>query len=99
MKLKLTRSQFTAIYNLLKSHLVELKPHGIEAVMLHDILMGIYEKFYYRDFDIKKKYSVPLTDAQACAFYFYFSRVNLEELTYEKTLVQTINNQIHQKYA
>ena len=100
MNLKLSKSEFFSLYLLLETSIADVRPKGIEATALHGLLHGIYKKFYIRAFVTRDKYSVTITDAEACAFYMFFSKHGLKgENTHAINLVIQINSSIHQKFS
>lgn len=101
MNLKLTHSQFFALYDLLQKMVIAAKPSGITAKLLHSILISVYKKFYTKAFDKnKKQYSVSLNDEEACAWWLFFDACPLpDNMKFEINLVGTISNSIHQKFA
>ena len=101
MKLKFSRTQFTALYDLLQQMVIAARPKGIETKLLHAILVDVYKTFYKKAFDLnKRQYSITMADHEACAFWLFFQKFTIpEEMTFERNLVNTISNQIHQKYS
>jgi hypothetical protein len=106
MNLKLTNKQFFKLYDLLEETVLRIRPTGISGHLYHSVLIGVYKKFYskafYRDL---KKYSVNLTDEEACAWYLFFSSIEIpvdadkHEQVFKTSLLQTINLNIHQKFS
>ncbi len=100
MKLKLTYSQFTALYKLLNAVCTGINPKGIEAHVLHGVLFRIYKKFYIKAIKVKKKYTVSIESDEACAFLMFFGKFDLWEQDVQTiNLVRQINNDVTQKYA
>ncbi len=101
MKLKLNKSQFIALYELLQSAVANITVTGIEAKLIHAIMQDVYRKFYVRAFDVQKRiYTIKLSECEACAWYLFFSRFQLpQEAVFEANLLHIINNDIHQKYT
>ncbi|MFT3750934.1 MAG: hypothetical protein QM768_21650 [Agriterribacter sp.] len=100
MKHKLTRSEFHALHCLLKVVIERPAPAGMSNVMFYDILKGLYKKFYIRAMDLKKTYTISFTASECCAFYFVFSQIQIKTMGgFEANLIQTICNQINQRYA
>lgn len=101
MKLKLTKAQFKALYALFQRFIVHADAKTLEAKLLRAVLFGIYKKMYDKDINDKQKYSITLKDAEALAFWIFFNKYFYfpAEMIYESNLVQTINNNIHQKFS
>lgn len=99
MKFKLTKTEFKSIHDLLQQITLLIKPQGIEQILLHSLLFSIYKKLYSKALDTKKQYSFSLSDEQACAWYLFFSKTNVEMDDYTVNMVLRINNSIHQKFA
>jgi hypothetical protein len=100
MKLKMTKEEFTALYRLLQHMVQKEVPPGIEITLLYSVLFSVYVKFYKKAIEEKKKYSVTLEDHEACAWWMFFDRFPIpEHMVFERNLLQTINNSIHQKFA
>lgn len=100
MKLKLNKSQFFQIYSILQKDIATADPKGIPATVVHSGMMNVYKKFYQKAFDSsKKKYNVTLSDAEACAWWLFFQKYPFSpDQLYEQTIIQSINNSIHQEY-
>lgn len=100
MKLKLTYSEFNALYQLLAQVCTGIKPAGIEAQVLHGVLFRMYKRFYVKAIKVKKSYSISIEADEACAFWMFFSKFNMQGQELHTTnLVLQLNNSIHQKYA
>lgn len=99
MKMKLTYIQFMALYGILKTIAVSVMPSDIEARRDHVIILCIYQKFYAKAWEKKKKYSISLKPHEAMTWFIYFSVHNLDNATLEGNVLNTINNIIHQKFA
>jgi hypothetical protein len=101
MKLKLTKAQFKALYALFQHMIVGAKPKGLEARLLRALLFNIYEKMYKKAIDEKTRYSLSLSEEEALAFWVFFNKFNYipVEMIFEANLVQTICNNIHQKFS
>jgi hypothetical protein len=100
MKLKLTAAEFHALYAFFEHMIKDARPDGMNAKMLHSILMEIYEKMYRKAFKKKSSYSVLLKDFEAVGFYMFFSKYSIDpEMVFEANLIRTINNSIHQKLS
>lgn len=100
MKLKLNKVQFFQICAILQRDIATAHPKGIPATVVHTVMMNVYKKFYQKAFDSnKKKYSITLTDAEACAWWLFFQQYPFSPgQLYEQTIIQCINNSIHQQY-
>lgn len=99
MKLKLTYSEFMALYGLF-NHQIIGHPHiNVHARLMYSLLMGVYKKLHAKSIERKKKYSIELKEAEALAFWIYFNQCYIlpAEMIYEANLIDTINNSIHQK--
>lgn len=100
MKLKLTQSEFSALYTLLAAICTGISPKGIEAQVLHGVLCRLYKKFYVKNFRPKKKYGISIEADEACAFHMFISRYGLSGYdTFTHNLVHQLTNSIHQKYS
>lgn len=106
MKIKLTHTQFLTLFSIFKMLCGEGQgfspaPASFEARLMLAILHGIYKQLYKKAIDRKKKYTLILTEQEALAFWIFFSKYDFldDEAVFEKTLVQTLNNGIHQKFA
>lgn len=102
MKLKITSSQFSSLLNLFHSlcGIDVLPPKSFEGKLLLAILSGIYKQLYKKAVDKKKKYTVTLSEQEALAFFIFFKKQHIlpGDAVYEANLLDTICNQIHQKY-
>lgn len=101
MKLRLSKIQFFALYDLLQSMIIAANPKGIEARLLHSILIGVYKKFYTKAFNKdKRSYTIKLNDEEACSWWLFFSKCQFKrDMVFETALIIKINNTIHQKFA
>jgi hypothetical protein len=105
MKIKLTQTQFLTLFSIFKMICGEgqvAPSSNFEMRLFLAILNGIYKQLYKKAIDKKKKYTVSLSEQEALAFWIFFSRTYdlfAEDAILETTLVQTINNAIHQKFA
>lgn len=100
MKLRLTKAQFKALYALFLRIINHAEVNSIEARLLRRLLFSIYEKMYQKAIDEKPKYTITLSEEQALAFWLFFNKFYLpEEMMYETNLIQTISNNIHQKFS
>lgn len=99
MTLKLSSSEFTALHFLLQKCIDQVNPKGIQTVLLHGVLTGLYKKFYIRAFEKKNRYTVHFSSHEACAFFMFFSLYPMDdEDLFTVNLVMTINRTIHQKF-
>lgn len=100
MKLKLSKLQFLQINAILQKEIAAAQPKGIPATVIHAVMMNVYKKFYQKAIDTnKKKYNITLTDAEACAWWLFFQKYQFTpDQFFEHTIIQTINNSIHQHY-
>lgn len=100
IKLTLTANEFRALYSLIQQVVLGAKPKGMEAVLLHGVLHGIYKKFYTKAFAVKKQNTITLTDDQTCAFCMFFLRYPMIDVPeYTVNLVHSINLSIQQKFS
>jgi hypothetical protein len=104
MKIKLSLNQFTTLFNIFTSTVGEdeLPPaDNFEARLLLAILQGIWKQLYKKRIDVKKKYSLTLSEQEALAFWIFFNKFEVLpiEAVYERTIVQMICNSIHQKFT
>lgn len=102
MKIKLTRSQFDALYPLVETNLkefIEGKKRGMIAVIITDVLQSVFVKFYKQNAFSKDKYSINLTPSEACALYLYFEKLEVGFDHYVSTIIRTILTDIHKKYS
>ncbi|MGQ0738259.1 MAG: hypothetical protein ACT4OJ_04295 [Bacteroidota bacterium] len=100
MKLKLTYSEFQALYNLLALVCTAITPRGIESQVLHGVLFRMYRRFYTKAIKVKKKYTIGIEADEACAFWMFFGRYDMwQQDEFTRNLVLQLNNSIHQKYS
>lgn len=100
MKLKLTYSEFNALYQLLAAICTGIKPAGIEAQVLHGVLFRMYRRFYTKAIKVKKKYAITIEADEACAFWIFFGKYDMyQQDDFTRNLVRQLNNSIHQKYS
>lgn len=99
MKLKLSHSEFTSLYEMLKDVVEEtgFKPLSNDA-LYHIILVGLYKKFYRRAIEKMKQYNISLEPQEAIAFYRVFVDGSYIPGLFEANLVQQILNNIHQQF-
>ncbi|MBN8668739.1 MAG: hypothetical protein J0M30_14675 [Chitinophagales bacterium] len=100
MKLKLTRSEFEALFKSLDNVVNQPRPRGIQAVAIHGLLNSLWKKFYLRAAEKRNKYSVQISDEQACAFYLYFTRVDPDTLDmFTANVINQLTMKIHQQFS
>lgn len=100
MKWKLNYSEFLVLLTLLQHVCTSITPSGIQANVLHGTLTRLYKKFYLRNLIKRNKYTITVTDDEACAFYMFFIKYNLSgEEIFTINLVSQINGSINKKYA
>lgn len=101
MKLKLTRSQFDALYSIFdtiidNTHYLD----GMQAKLLYSLLYGTFLKLHKKTVEKKLEYTLTLTDQEAIGFWLFFEKYPLNaSLPFEVNLIQTISNAIHQKFS
>lgn len=102
MKLKLTYTEFTALYNLL-SAIINLKvsnnSYGDKLCMA--LLAKTYTRFYKKAVFKKPDYKVSLPAEEALNWYCFFMspkvQLPLQDM-HINNLIRTINHNIHQQY-
>lgn len=100
MKLKLTLGEFTALYNLFGQLINSMKPADMLDMLLMAGIVSAYQKMYNKAFAVKQQYSIKLSTEEALAFWNFFHEHPLPAaLVFEINLVQTISNDILQKYT
>jgi hypothetical protein len=104
MKIKLTNNQFTTLFNIFQMLCGDKEvpaPESFEARLMLAILHGIYKQLYKKAVDRKKKYAISMSEQEALAFWIFFSKYEFleQEAVFERNLIQTILNGIHQKYT
>jgi len=100
MKLKLTYSQFTELYNLFSVVVNHYAPKSIEQKLLFALMRSIYKKLYSQNLEVKKKYTVKCTDAESIGFLLFFRECQLpNNAIYEANLINQINSVIYQNLA
>jgi hypothetical protein len=100
MKLKLTRSEFNALYAFFSHRVIGIdKPKNMQGILLFSLLMQVYKQMLKKSVDVKKHYTIKMEDHEAIAFYLFFHRFPMpSELVYERTLILKIINGIYQNY-
>jgi hypothetical protein len=100
MKFKLSHNQLITLSNIFQAFAGEDTPkvENFEARLLLAIMLGIDRQIRRKLIDKKKKYNLNLNDVECFAFWIFFSKYEIipVEAIYEATLINLINNQIHQ---
>ena len=101
MKIKLSRSQFFSLLQIYQLVCSAKTPENFEARLIMVILDLTKKQLIRKSVDIKKKYSVTLSDIEALAFFIFFKKFHIfpEGSIYEATLVNTICNQVHHHFS
>ncbi len=99
MKLKLSQSEFTALFKLFNELVMPMHPHTLREKLITGLLVQIHNKIWSKG--IKPKgYSLTLTDPEAIAFLAFWSTYQLPQtMPFEENLLMRINQIIHQKYS
>lgn len=98
MKLKLTSSQFVALYIICHSYLQSYLPSDMENKLLHVLLTKFFRRIYNMSFEKKKKYSLTMKPEEAMAFWLAHNNHEHEMTSQEGNLLTMICNQIHQRF-
>ncbi len=99
MKIKLTYQQFNCLYSIVEAVITDDAEYSMMQKLLLSVLVGVYKKMYVRAIERKTAYCLKLSDSEAIAFWMLFNRNTYAVDSFEGNLLQTINNQIHKKYA
>lgn len=101
MKLKLTKKEFEALYDLLHNTVVAARPVGIQVKLFHGVMIQVYRKFYKKAIDMdKRKYTITLEIHEACAWWLFFNQFPVPgHMVFETNLLLKINNSIHKLVA
>jgi hypothetical protein len=101
MKLKLTRSEYKALYAFFNHQILGIKkPQTIEGIMVYSLLMGVYKKLHAKSVEDKKQYSIKLDEHEGIAIVLFFRVFQIpQEMVYEQNLVRNITTSIYQNYA
>lgn len=101
MKLKLTREQFKALYKILEGFSFnQIYVKEMATKLIIELMFIVHKKFHSKEFNYKKNVTINLTDAEAMAFWMFFQHFKLrKDMPFEKNLIQTISNSIHQKFC
>lgn len=99
MKMKLTYIQFMALYDMHKTFAISNMPDKLEDKLLHLLMLGIYQKFYTKAVEKKKKYQISLSVQEAIMFFLYWNKHTHHPTSFEGNLLTTLCNSIHQKFS
>lgn len=106
MKVKLNHSQMMALASVFQKFLDvdDVKPTEPQARLLFFLLNATFKQVQKKLIDRKKKYSLTLTEPEACAFVIFFSKYDIREndvteTIYKGTLVNNISGAIHKFFS
>lgn len=99
MKLKLTKQEFLALYQLLQQLNHKYICQDMEDKLFHILLTSLFIRLHRISVISKPKYSVKISEAEAIAFWVCTHDNKMPESSFEGNLINTINNSIHQKFA
>jgi hypothetical protein len=99
MKLKLTRQEFLALYNIMQTLNQKYACQDMQDKLFHVIMTRIFIKLHKISVIVKSECRVKLSEEEAIAFWIIFNDNGLDQASFEGNLLNTINNHIHQKFA
>lgn len=98
MKLKLSHAQMLCLFNLLAAVPVEDKADEWFEKLTQILVLRIYSKFRKAECEVKMKYSIKLSEEECIAFFLYYATHDYPTTSHAGHMINTIRNQIHQKF-
>lgn len=99
MKLKLTKQEFMALYQLLQQLNHKYVCQDMEDKLYHILLTSLFIRFHKVSIIIKPQYSIKIAEAEAIALWVCTHDNKMPESSFEGNLLNTINNSIHQRFS
>lgn len=99
MKLKLTYTQFTSLYEIFKKIVVnDVSFLSMEDKLIHLLMIRIYKKMYKQAIERKPLYKINLDPEEAMSFHIYFQDHTFAMTSLEGILLTTTIAKIDQQY-
>jgi hypothetical protein len=97
LKFKYSQGEVFALKYMLERTVLSDKSKDIEGRLLLANLLSLYDKINYKTLEIKDKYTIAFTPAEAIAFYIYFA--NYEgSCSYEQRVVRIVIGETDKAY-